>query len=141
MTIVGTSAPYEQLTEQATSPPEVEAVYLYGYFNSIFSGNVQPETQAESFEKPYKLYVRFESNAISEDSRLYCRVCDIKRNYRGSSGMYQKDHIADFSISGNIIKASYSCDISSAELRARSHFFEFYDEYGRVLCVYELIPK
>ena len=128
-TTAGTSALDDQPTEQATSPPDVEPVYLYGYF-------MEPE-YGEKYV--FKLNIQFSSNTLLQEDSLYCRIYDEERNLLGSPDFYAEDHKVDFSLTDNTVSARYSSDISSEELWRCDHTFEFYDEYGRVLCIYQLL--
>lgn len=142
-----TPASFEDPTHPATDPPHIDPVYQYDYYDfyhihmQLVTEQPAMEFQQETTNDSYTARVRFISDALSEGDRLYCRIYDRRKNLWGDPDLYAEDHFAEFTVNGNTIRAIYTSDIHSQELSKDSHFFEFYDKYGRVLCVYELIPR
>lgn len=136
------SAPTEKPTQPTTDPPHIDPVYQYDY-DDFYHIHTQPavECAEETTNDSYTVRVRFISDALSEGDPLYCRIYDRRKILWGSPDLYAEEHIAEFTINGNTVRASYTSDISKTELSKDSHFFEFYDKYGRVLCIFELIPR
>lgn len=118
-------------TEQATSPPDVKPVYLY---------QLMSDFEVEPIEE-ILFQLEFQTEHLTDEDQLYCRIYDAEGNLWGNPDFYAVDHKASLKLTDNTVSVKYYSDITYGELWRCDHTFEFYDEYGRVLCVYKLLSQ
>ncbi|MBQ6154172.1 MAG: hypothetical protein IJJ15_10545 [Ruminococcus sp.] len=132
-TFVDTEPDTEGSPSEATEEPvlpTVRPLYIHKSYIPPKWEDSEPDPDVDTV-----FIFRFQSDVLTQNDQLYCRIYDTDGILWGDPDLYSFEHMAEFVMEKNMVKAVYTCDISSDEIYRCNHVLEFYDCYGRVHCI------